>query len=65
MKIRGILLLLAGMGWAYMWRNDPVDSAYMCPVGITAAAAGFFMFFEGLKREIIAAVGPKDEMDRR
>jgi hypothetical protein len=48
-----------------MWRNDPVDSAYMCPVGITAAAAGFFMFFEGLKREIIVAVVPKDEMDRR
>jgi len=64
MKIGGIVLLLAGIGWAYLWRHDPVEGAYMRPVGAIAAAAGFFMFFEGLKREIVEAFRTKGELDK-
>ena len=59
MKIGGLALFVGGMFWAYIWRHDPVEGAYMRPVGALAAAGGFFMFFEGLKREIIEAVRGK------
>lgn len=70
MKIVGIILFLAGIWWAYIWRHDPAEGKLMRPVGFLAAASGFFMFFEGLKREIIAAIqkkisrGTRDKSER-
>ncbi len=62
MKIVGFALLLAGLWWAYMWRHDPAEGLYMQPIGFVAALAGIFVFFEGLKKEIIRAVKkPEDK----
>ncbi len=60
MKIAGIILLLLGLWWAYTWRHDPAEGNLMRPAGFLVAALGFFLFFEGLKREIIGAIR-KDE----
>ncbi len=56
MKIGGFILLLLGLWWVYVWRHDPAEGPAMRAVGFIGALAGIFLFFEGLKREIIAAV---------
>ena len=63
MKILGFIAMLGGVWWAYLWRHDPVQGPLFTPLGCLAAAAGFFMFFEGMKREIIEAVRNKDKKD--
>ena len=56
MKIGGFILVLLGLWWAYMWRHDPAEGPVMRAVGYVGMLAGLFLFFEGLKREIITAV---------
>jgi len=60
MKLLGFIAMLGGACWAYLWRHDPVQGPLFAPLGCIAAAAGFFMFFEGMKREIIEAVQGTD-----
>ena len=63
MKILGFIAMLGGVWWAYLWRHDPVQGPLFTPLGCLAVAAGFFMFFEGMKREIIEAVRNNDKND--
>ncbi len=56
MKIGGFILLLLGLLWVYLWRQDLAEGPAMRVVGFIGAEAGVFLFFEGLKREIITAV---------
>ncbi|MHC4387920.1 MAG: hypothetical protein ACYSX1_04860 [Planctomycetota bacterium] len=59
MKCWAIVLLFLGLSLAFLARHDPVEGAYVVPAGIIIAIAGAIIYFEGLKREIIAAL--KDE----
>jgi len=63
MKIIGFVAMFGGAWFAYECRGDPVQGPLFTPLGCLAAVAGFFMFFEGLKREVIEAVRDKDEKD--
>ncbi|MHC4193504.1 MAG: hypothetical protein ACYSP9_04930 [Planctomycetota bacterium] len=59
MKCWAIVLLFLGLSLAFLARHDNVEGAYLVPAGIIIAIAGAIIYFEGLKREIIAAL--KDE----
>jgi hypothetical protein len=59
MKCWAIVLLFLGLSLAFLARHDHVEGAYIVPAGIIIAIAGAIIYFEGLKREIIAAL--KDE----
>ncbi len=59
MKCWAIVLLFLGLSLAFLARHDRVEGAYIVPAGIIIAIAGAIIYFEGLKREIIAAL--KDE----
>jgi len=62
-KISGIILLLAGAWWAYIWREDQHEGPPMQLTGVIVAASGFFLFLEGIKQEIIAAIKEKDSKE--
>ena len=64
MKILGFIALFGGAWFAYECRGDPVQGPLFTPLGCLVACAGFFMFFEGMKREVIEAVRIKDGKDR-
>ncbi len=59
MKCWAVVLLFLGLSLAHVARYDRVEGAYIVPAGIIIAIAGAIIYFEGLKREIIAAL--KDE----
>ncbi len=63
MKCWAIVLLFLGLSLAFLARHDRVEGAYIVPGGIIVAIAGAIIYFEGLKREIIAAL--KDEPGKR
>ena len=60
MKIGGMILFLIAVWWTYLWRYDSCEGPFMRAVGVIAAAGGFFMFVEGIKREIIEAIQEKN-----
>lgn len=63
MKNSGLLLLFLGLSCAYVSRHDNVEGVYMVPAGIIVAIVGTCMYFEGLKREIIAALRDKSKKE--
>lgn len=54
MKFYGLLLMLIGSYWAYIWRHDSPD--LFTPLSCLVIAAGFYLFFEAMKRDIIEAM---------
>ncbi|MBW8017736.1 MAG: hypothetical protein FVQ82_16295 [Planctomycetes bacterium] len=55
-QILGVLLLLAGLGWAYIWREDPTEGPIMRATGFFIAISGSILFLTGIKQEIIEAI---------
>ena len=55
-KIPAFILMIGGLCWAYVWRHDPGEGPAMQAIGAVAAIAGFFVYLEALKSEIIAEV---------
>jgi hypothetical protein len=56
MKHIGIVVFLLSIWWAYIWRHDLAEGKIMRPIGWIGAGIGFYLFFEGLKCEIISAL---------
>jgi len=56
MQILGFVLLLGGVWVAYQVWDDPVQGPFLRPLCGLAVVAGFYMFFEAIKRAIIDAV---------
>jgi serine/threonine protein kinase/signal peptidase I len=44
----GLLTLLAGLWWTYLWRHDPVEGRLMRPVGAAVTVVGLFLMLKGL-----------------
>jgi hypothetical protein len=56
MKHAAIAAIIFATWWFYVWRHDPVEGAYMRPFAIVVGGVGILAYFEGLKREIVAAL---------
>ena len=56
MKYAAIAAILFSAWWFYIWRHDPVEGAYMRALALVVGGVGILAYFEGLKREIIAAL---------
>ena len=64
----GIIFFLAGAWLAYGFRHDLVSGQHTMGVvfrvtGILVSVSGYFLFFEGLKQEIIEAIKKKNSKE--
>lgn len=66
MKKRGCALFLVGLGWIYLFGLDAglSDIYFLLHIfGLFLALWGIYMYFEGLKNEIIAALRNRSAAD--
>ncbi|MCX7044360.1 MAG: protein kinase [Candidatus Sumerlaeota bacterium] len=48
LQYAGLIILIGGLGWTYLWRDDPVEGRLMRPAGAVIAVIGLFAMLWGL-----------------